>query len=212
MASASPRRQAALRALGLDFEIVASDAEAHLPLQLDPTDPRPAARAKAADVSAQHPGALVLAGDTIVALESDALGKPGAPERAAAMLARLRGKSHAVHTAVALRSPSGLEDSLVIAPLTMRAYSDAEIADYVRAGEALDCAGAYDVHRQGAALVESVAGCFSAVVGLPIAEACRLLSRAGITPGADPAAVCSALYGRRCLAADPLTRARCHPE
>lgn len=212
LASASPRRQEALRALGLPHEIVVSDAEERLGPLPDPTDPRPAARAKAEDVSGRHPDALVLAGDTVVAIGGEALGKPHAPARAIGMLERLRGERHTVNTAISVRSPWIAAESVVVAPLKMRGYSDAEIAAYVATGEPLDCAGAYDIHRQGGALIEAAEGCFSAIVGLPIAEACRLLARAGITLQHDPAAVCSALYGRRCLAADGLTRSRCLPE
>jgi nucleoside triphosphate pyrophosphatase len=212
LASASPRRQEALRALGQPHEIVISDAEERLGPQSDPTDPRPAAHAKAEDVLTRHPDALVLAGDTIVAGDGEALGKPLRPDRAAGMLKRLRGAPHTVNSAVVVRGGGTSEAGLVIAPLTMRRYSDQEIAEYVATGEPLDCAGAYDIHRRGGALIESVEGCFSAIVGLPIAEACRLLAHAGIAPQEEPAVVCSALYGRRCLAADPLTRPRCLPE
>jgi len=209
LASASPRRQEALRALGLPHDIVVSHAEERLPPPPDPTDPTPAARAKAADVLSQHPDAVVLAGDTIVAVNRTALGKPGTPERAAEMLRRLRGRRHAVHTAVAVHSATTAKDSCVVAPLAMRDYTDAEIERYVASGEPLDCAGAYDIHKLGGALVASYEGCFSAIVGLPIVETCRVLAEAGVTPTTDPAAVCIALYGRPCLAADPLTRPRC---
>ena len=209
LASASPRRQEALRALGIPHDVVVSDAEDRLGPQPDPTDPRPAAQAKADDVFTRHTDAIVLAGDTIVAVDGEALGKPIRPERASAMLTRLRGTRHTVNTAVVVRSADGAESGLVIAPLTMRAYSDGEVAEYVATGEPLDCAGAYDVHRLGGALIASVEGCFSGIVGLPIAEACRLLARAGVTSEHEPAVVCSALYDRPCLAADPLTRPRC---
>jgi septum formation protein len=209
LASASPRRQEALRALGLAHEIAVSHAEERLPPPPDPTDPIPAARAKAADVLERYPAAVVLAGDTIVAVDGTALGKPGTPERAAGMLRRLRGRRHAVHTAVAIHSGAGAAESCVVAPLAMRDYSDAEIERYVASGEPLDCAGAYDIHRLGGALVASAEGCFSAIVGLPIVETCRLLAQAGVALDAEPAAVCTSLYGRRCLAADALTRPRC---
>ena len=209
LASASPRRQEALRALRLPHEIVVSHAEDHLPPPPDPTDPTPAARAKAADVAAHRPEALVLAGDTIVAIERTALGKPGTPDRAIEMLRRLRGRPHAVHTAIAVRSAHGESAACIVAPLTMRDYSDREIDRYVATGEPLDCAGAYDIHRLGGPLVASAEGCFSAIVGLPIAETCLQLARAGVDVTAEPADVCAGLYGRPCLAADRLTRPRC---
>lgn len=209
LASASPRRQEALKALGLAHSIAVSNAEDHLPPPAVPTDPLPAARAKAADVRASHLDAVVIAGDTIVAIDGDALGKPGVPMRASQMLRRLRARHHAVHTGVVVATPDATTEACIVAPLTMRRYSDDEIDRYVATGEPLDCAGAYDVHRLGGALIDSIDGCFSAIVGLPIVEASRLLAEAGITPETDPVSVCSALYGRACLAASPLTRARC---
>jgi septum formation protein len=209
LASASPRRQEALKALGLAHEIVVSHAEETLPPQPDPTDPLPAARAKAADVLTQHPDATVLAGDTIVAVGKVALGKPGVPERAVEMLRTLRGTRHAVHTSVVLRSADGSVESTVVAPLAMRDYSDDEIGRYVATGEPLDCAGAYDIHREGGTLIASYEGCFSAIVGLPIVEAARHLTAAGAELRQRPEEVCSALYGRRCLASDASTRPRC---
>lgn len=209
LASASPRRREALAALGVRHAVAVSHAEETLGAEVDPSDPVPPAVAKAIDVSAQHPGATVLAGDTIVTVDGTALGKPGTPAAAVAMLRTLRGRRHTVRTAVALVAAAGTAASEVAAPLTMRDYSDDEIEAYVATGEPLDCAGAYDVHREGSRLIAEVEGCFSAIVGLPLVEAVRLLRRAGIAVVKDPAAVCGALYGRPCLAAAPDTAERC---
>ena len=180
-----------------------------LPPPDDPTDPLPIAAAKARDIVAHHPERVVLAGDTIVVLDGLGLGKPESPAAARAMLAALRGRRHAVRSAIALGHQGRLESAEVACPLLMRNYSDGEIEQYVAGGEPLDCAGAYDVHRLGGALVERVEGCFSTVVGLPIVETAQRLRAAGIPVPADPAAVCSSLYGRRCLAADPATATAC---
>jgi hypothetical protein len=59
--------------------------------------------------------------------------------------------------------------------------------------------------------VERVDGCFSAVVGLPVVEAVRLLLLAGVSVQADPVLVCTRLYGRPCLAGAPETADRCRP-
>ncbi|MGH2367905.1 MAG: Maf family protein [Chloroflexota bacterium] len=211
LASRSPRRQEALAALGLDFEIVVSRAEESLPPQPDPTDPVPLAAAKAQDIAAHQPDATVLAGDTIVVVDGQALGKPAGPPEARAMLRLLRGKEHVVRTGLALAHRGRLATAEVACPLLMRAYDETEIERYVASGEPLDCAGAYDVHRQGGALVARVAGCFSAVVGLPIAETARLLAGAGIRASHDPAVVCARLYGRACPAARQETAMACHP-
>ncbi len=211
LASASPRRQEALRALGLDFEIVVSHAEENLAPLPDPTDPLPIARVKAEDVASQRPDAIVLAGDTIVCYGTRALGKPGTPAVAVEMLRELRGRRHEVRTAMVVKTADGETSCSIRAPLTMRDYSDAEIAAYVATGEPLDCAGAYDIHKKGGSLIVSTEGCFSCIVGLPIAATAQLLREAGVPLPLDPAETCSDLYRRPCLAADPLTRPRCFP-
>ncbi len=215
LASRSPRRREALAALGLAFEVVASDVESRLGEQhsqgdqLDPANPVPVALAKALDVAAAHPHARVLAGDTIVVLDGQALGKPESPAHAREMLRALRGRTHVVRTGLALVHAGHVRTAEVRCPLAMRAYSDEEIEQYIATGEPFDCAGAYDVHRLGGALVECVEGCFSAVVGLPIVQAARLLAAAGVLVPRDPAATCTALYGRRCLAARTTTAPAC---
>jgi septum formation protein len=228
LASASPRRQEAMHALGYDFQVEVSHVERWLPLGDDPADPVPIAEAKARDVAARHPDAVVLAGDTIVAVDGTALGKPSSPEDAARMLRRLRGQRHVVRTALALcapplpgeplasppNSPSAGPCALaasaeVVAPLTMREYADDEIAAYVTNGEPMDCAGAYDIHRRGGMLIAAVEGCFSTIVGLPIVAAAALLRQASVAAPRDAAAVCTRLYGRPCLALDPTTAQRC---
>ncbi len=198
-----------MAALGIPFAVEVSKAEDSLAPQADPTDPVPIAAAKAQDISGRYQSDVVLAGDTIVTVEGIALGKPGTVENARRMLRLLRGKRHAVRTGLALATAEGSCTAEVAAPLTMREYSDEEIDAYVVSGEPLDCAGAYDIHRQGGRLIADVEGCFSAIVGLPIVAAVQILKQAGVEVDADPVRVCSQLYGRHCLAADAATRPRC---
>jgi septum formation protein len=209
LASASPRRQEALRTLGVTHTVVVSHVEASLPSLSHPTDPSPVAVAKAQDIASRYPDAVILAGDTIVTVDELALGKPESPEDAGRMLRRLRGKRHVVRTALAVASRGDIRVSEVPAPLTMREYSDEEIETYVASGEPLDCAGAYDIHRQGGRLIAHVEGCFSAIVGMPVVEAARLLRGVEVELERDPAVVCTQLYGRRCLAAEPATMFQC---
>jgi septum formation protein len=211
LASRSPRRREALAALGVPFETVVSRAEEHLAPQPEPTDPVPVASAKALDVAAARPRDAVLAGDTIVDLQGTALGKPDGPAEAVEMLRRLRGRVHRVRSGLALAAGGTLLTCEVAAPVLMRPYADAEVERYVATGEPLDCAGAYDVHRQGGALVAAVEGCFSAVVGLPIVAATALLTEGGVDVPRAAAPTCTALYGRPCLAGAPETAERCAP-
>jgi septum formation protein len=239
LASRSPRRREALAALGLSFETVVSDVESRLGPLPDPTDPLPVATAKALDVLASRPDAVVIGGDTIVDLQGQALGKPDGAAEATAMLRRLRGRRHAVRSAVAVATagprpaalasaatpPAALASAAtppaaegaalhsceVAAPVRMRDYDHLEVERYVASGEPLDCAGAYDVHRLGGALVLAVEGCLSAVVGLPLVVAAALLRDAGVDVPQGPARTCSRLYGRPCLAERQETAWRCEP-
>jgi septum formation protein len=185
----------------------------------DPTDPIPVATAKAVDVLASRPDAVVIGGDTIVDLQGDALGKPDGADGATAMLSRLKARRHAVRSAVAVATaepPPAVGGAVqrtceVAAPVRMRDYGPLEIERYVASGEPLDCAGAYDVHRLGGALVEAVEGCFSAVVGLPLVAAVTLLQEAGVRVPEEPAQTCARLAGRPCLAQRQETAGRCAP-
>jgi nucleoside triphosphate pyrophosphatase len=177
----------------------------------DPADPVPVAAAKALDVAAARPDAVVLAGDTIVDLDGVALGKPDGPAGARAMLRLLRGRPHRVRSAVVLADTVALTTCEVVAPVRMRDYRESDLRRYVDSGEPLDCAGAYDVHRLGGALVAGVEGCFAAVVGLPLVGAATVLEGAGVGVPRDPVETCTGLYGRPCLAASIETAGRCRP-
>jgi septum formation protein len=101
------------------------------------------------------------------------LGKPGSPEEAIHMLGELSGRTHTVHTGIALvDSPTGkwmaeVEETRV----TFRALPHEEIEEYVRGGSPLDKAGAYGIQDDyGAVFVRRIEGCYYNVVGLPLAR------------------------------------------
>jgi septum formation protein len=185
LASASPRRRELLGRLGLPFDVVPSAVAEPLP----PGVPIPAlaaglARAKAQDVAARLGRGLVLAADTVVAVDGRPFGKPGSREEARAMLAALRGRAHEVVTAVVLLDAgSGREASAtVVSRVVMRDYGDAEVEAYLDTAEPYDKAGAYAVQGRGGRLVERVEGCFTNVVGLPLSTTARLLRTFGLAP------------------------------
>jgi MAF protein len=199
LASVSPRREALLRAAGLQFEVMPSGAdEEGIPARGPRRYAVLAALAKARAVAQHHPNAAVLAADTVVALDGEVLGKPASPEGAAAMLRRLRGRWHRVTTGVAVIAPdaSGRPQERTAAVTTrvlMRPYTDEEIAAYVATGDPLDKAGAYAIQNAQFRPVERIRGSYPNVVGLPVRTALRLLEEAGaierVTPqkaGASP--------------------------
>jgi len=181
LASASPRRRELLGQLGITFEVSAAD--------IDET-PRPGeaagayvlrlAREKARAVALRHPDAWVLAADTTVALDDALLGKPRDADEARDMLGRLSGRTHEVHTGVALTGPGAEHATQVSTRVTFRALSPGEIAWYAGTGEPLDKAGSYAMQGKGGFLVAAVEGSPTNVIGLPLGETLELLARAGV--------------------------------
>lgn len=169
LASSSPRRREILSALGLSFETRPSDVDESL------RDGEGAfeaaerlARAKVEAVAAVEPGALVVAADTLVVLDGEALGKPRDRADAGRMLARLAGRSHDVVTGVALAHAGRVESGREVTRVVFAPMTPAEIAAYAASGEPDDKAGAYAVQGIGGQFVERIEGSPSNVVGLPV--------------------------------------------
>jgi septum formation protein len=180
LASASPRRHELLTRIGVTFTVRAPDIDESPDNGEVPVDyVRRVATAKAAAVAAAT-DELVIAADTTVDLESQILGKPVDDRDAASMLRRLSGRTHRVHTGVAVRR-NGQELAEVCTTLvTFAALDEAAIQWYVSTGEPMGKAGAYALQGAGAALVESVHGSVSNVIGLPMHVVIELASRTGV--------------------------------
>jgi len=198
LASASPRRRELLALLGLPFEVaVANVAEASL------ADEPPAAlavRLSQAKARAARSDAITVACDTVVALDGEPLGKPRDAAEATAMLRRLRGRAHTVYSGVTLLEPTTGRTLTDVAGtrVTMRAYTDAEIAAYVASGDPLDKAGAYAIQYPGFHPVAELRGCYANVVGLPLCHLTRCLCAWGIAPATDVPSACQSHTGYRC--------------
>lgn len=216
LASQSPQRIALLARLGLDVLVQPSGVdETVIPLPTHPTEQVLAlARRKAEEVARSRTHSLVLGADTLVAIDGGSLGKPDGPTAATAMLRQLAGRSHAVHTGIALVVPEEYQDVADGHPSTLTAtmssvvtfhpLDDEQIAVYVQTGEPLDKAGAYGIQGHGSRLVATLDGCFTNVVGLPLCAVAALLSTATgqrITCPADPG--CRVTGERRCLCSGP---------
>jgi septum formation protein len=201
LASTSPRRHALLRSLGLVFDVDAAGLdEAPLPGEAPEALVCRLCRAKAQVVAGRHPGATVLAADTVVALEGALLGKPADRPEAAAMLRALRGRTHQVSTAVCVAADGSLRSKLSVSDVTMRSYSDAEIEAYVDTGDPLDKAGAYAIQHPRFSPAARWAGCYPAIMGLPLGLAADLLAQSGIAVPAHVVEVCQQLSRSTCCA------------
>ncbi len=186
LASGSPRRQALLRQLGVEFGVLVP----RLGETRDPGEPPPAyvrrlARAKAlaaqAEIGARKlPPYPVLAADTCVVLAGEVLGKPRDRADGEAMLRRLSGREHQVLTAVAVLHSGAAHDALSTSRVRFRVLSEPEIARYWDTGEPTDKAGAYALQGRAAAFVERIDGSYSGIVGLPLYEVWQLLRRVGV--------------------------------
>jgi septum formation protein len=174
LASGSPRRRQLLTQLGLPFTVVPADVdETPLPGEAPLELVRRLAGAKAAAVD----GDPVLAADTIVEVDGEILGKPGDAAGARHMLTRLSGRSHHVHTGVALRVGERVAVEVVTTEVTFVALTPDAIEWYLATGEPFDKAGAYAIQGAGGVFVESIHGSASNVVGLPLTAVAALLHR-----------------------------------
>lgn len=175
LASSSPQRRAILGQLGLPFRVVTPDYE-ELPLPVSPSELVEAhSLGKALSVARTAGDGAVLGVDTAVVIDGDVLGKPADATDARTMLCRLAGREHVVCSGLTL-----LGDDLQVTAhdttiVRFRACSSDEIDAYVRLGEWQGRAGGYAIQGRGAALVESVAGDYANVVGLPVALFVRLV-------------------------------------
>ena len=161
LASGSPRRAKILKDLGVDFEVVKTDA----PEVSYPADPertvRENARAKGA---ALLPRKGVLSADTIVWFANRIYGKPRDLEEAKEFLRELAGNVHTVFTGVAFDG----EVKVVRSDVKFRELSEATIEEYVARVRPTDRAGAYDIDESGDLIVESYSGSYENIMGLPV--------------------------------------------
>lgn len=182
LASASPRRAALLRQVGLTFEV----EPGHVDENLAGCSPRDTvlrlAFTKAEQVAERLSGGLVIGADTIVEYRGRVLGKPGNKVEALEMLTTLSGKEHKVITGLALidAASSRKETGFAETRVWMRALERELIEAYVATGEPMDKAGGYGIQGKAAFFVEKIEGCYFNVVGLPLNLLYRLLSRMGI--------------------------------
>jgi septum formation protein len=182
LASASPRRFDLLARIGVTPNAVA-------PADIDESVPRGElprqhalrlAREKAAVVAEAHPDALVLGADTVVAVGRRILPKVEDEATLRQCMKLLSGRRHRVLTGVALAVPGhGVRERVVETMIAMKRLSDEEIDYYASHGEWRGKAGGYALQGYGEVYVRHIAGSYSNVVGLPLAETRVLLKSAG---------------------------------
>lgn len=185
LASASPRRLELLKQVGIAPDGIdpADIDEAPLPGELPPAHAMRLAEEKARAVVQRHPGAFVLAADTVVACGRRILPKTEDEASARSCLELLSGRRHRVHGGIALASPDGrFASRRVDSQVAFKRLSQAEITAYLRSGEWCGKAGGYAIQGRAAALIRWLSGSYSNVVGLPLFETFQLLAGLGYRP------------------------------
>lgn len=184
LASGSPRRRELLASLGVTFSVHKPDIdETQAPNEAPLDYVRRLSREKAAVVvqaQASDSAFTVLAADTVVILDAVILGKPETPAQARSLLQALRGRQHQVCTAFTLHAHHPAKNAHIITEhdctlVTMRGYSDDEIAAYIATGDPFDKAGGYAIQHPVFAPVAQIEGSYTNVVGLPMEALQRAL-------------------------------------
>jgi len=174
LASASPRRRELLRMLGVEnLKIIPAKGGEHIEPGWGPAETvRNLSRDKALEVAGGISGeAVIIAADTVVALDGKILGKPRDEKEAVEMLSGLSGRTHEVYTGVTVIKGGDMMTEHERTAVRFREVTGDEIRAYVATGEPMDKAGAYGAQGIGSLFVEGVEGDFYNVVGLPM---CRL--------------------------------------
>jgi len=183
LASASPRRAEILRNAGIDFAVQATQIDESLRTGESPTDYVRRLALEKARAAARELGilparnALIVGADTVVVIGEEILGKPSSMDDAGRMLRLLSGRTHEVHTGLALLCPSDGNERVIeevtrvtFAPLTLQ-----EIESYLATGEPMDKAGSYAIQGLAGRYVTRIEGCYFNVMGLPLARLWTLL-------------------------------------
>ena len=181
LASQSPRRRELLSLIGIRHEVRPADVdETVLPSEEPIAQCERLAREKVAAIAQHEPDALVIGSDTIVVLDGEILGKPVDVSDAESILAKLSGRTHTVHTAVAVARGREVRSGVESVEVTFRPLSAQQIRDYVATEEPMDKAGAYGIQGYGATVVERVHGDYFAVMGLPLGRVVALCRELGL--------------------------------
>jgi septum formation protein len=182
LASASPRRLDLLARIGVTPDAIdpADIDEAVLPRERPKAHALRLAEEKAAATAARHPQAIVLGADTVVAVGRRILPKVEDEATLRQCMRLLSGRRHRVLTGVALALPGGeMRSRVVETMIAMKRLSAEEIEFYAGHEEWRGKAGGYALQGYGEVYVRQIAGSYSNVVGLPLAETRHLLKSAG---------------------------------
>lgn len=184
LASQSPRRRELLERMGISqFDVIPAQGEEFSDPSLTPEQLVEAlSRQKAAEIAAAHPDALIIAADTVVAVDGTILGKPRNREDAVGMLELLSGREHTVYSGLTVCRQGRCVTQHEATAVRFRTLTQADIINYVSTGEPMDKAGSYGIQGYGCTLVEGISGDYYNVVGLPVCRLGQILTHFGVDP------------------------------
>ena len=183
LASQSPRRRELLERMGLTgFRVVSPDVDEHMEEDLPPAQlvcrlSQRKARAVREQVGDEG---LIIAADTVVALDGTVLGKPADELAAFKMLSTLSGVRHQVYTGLTVLRGGEEHTEYEVTDVSFRELTQGEIEDYIRTGEPMDKAGAYGIQGYGALFISGIQGDYYNVMGLPVCRLGQLLETLGV--------------------------------
>lgn len=181
LASTSKYRRELLERLRVPFRCVAPNVdEGALRASYGPIPAQTLAgrlaKAKAEEVMARFPTAVVIGSDQVCVCQGEILSKPGTAKRAVEQLKMLAGKTHQLFTAICVQHSTETTRTCDCTELKMRALTIREINRYVAADEPLDCAGSYKLESLGISLFESIqSNDHTAITGLPLMHLAKIL-------------------------------------
>lgn len=175
LASQSPRRKELLSKHGINFSVFVTDADETV---TEPMSPRELVeelsyrKAKSAAQVFSGDSVLIIAADTVVALDNEIFGKPEDEEDARRMLGKLSGRAHSVFTGVTLayvdKQTVAYKTTVCETKVYFYPITEAELTEYLGTGEPYDKAGSYAIQGIASKFVEKIEGDFDNVVGLPV--------------------------------------------
>lgn len=183
LASQSPRRRELMELIGLPFRVEVSHVEENVPVGTGPAETvKLLALQKAQAVANLYPNACIIGADTIVDLDGVIFGKPHTPEKAKEYLNTLSGKTHTVHTGLAVITPDGTDVRTDETRVTFAQLTPGEIDAYVASGDPLDKAGSYGIQGPFGVHVPHIEGSYFNVIGLPVHLLYAMLTDNGVIP------------------------------
>lgn len=194
LASQSPRRRELLKQIGVAFDVLPLRAVAGFLDVIEIPHENEAAVDFVQRMASEKAGCgwravearqllrfPVMGADTVIEIDGDILGKPAGRVEAEAMLTRLSGRKHLVHTAVAMQHEGRLELCLSSSQVTFATLDAGTIMHYLESGEYLGKAGAYGIQGRAGMFVEHMEGSYSGIMGLPLYDTAVLLRAYGLT-------------------------------